>query len=259
LKTLELQQAPREYLTTTGERLDYFIRKSGLKKKDFAQFVGISGTNVSGYISNRLQMSFEQLRKVYSLGCDTTWLITGKGEMYADNERGLLLERNTFQDSQKYSLLLNNNEVSEEEREKPLWQITMRAALMVASERQSRYLRRIHEILTSDDLLDVPDEPLDDILMCVCKIIYEKPETEPKKRNGLLLANGAKTVSATKKEDLTDEDRAARENVSNVEAVMDAGEIMDLPVMPITKDELDQMTLFIEKMRSYYDRAALRP
>jgi len=80
-------------MNTPGERLEYFVNLVYTKKKDFASDLGITYQQVSRYIGSGERSLFGRnyLSKLENLGLDTTWYLTGKGNMFSDSDKGLEL------------------------------------------------------------------------------------------------------------------------------------------------------------------------
>jgi transcriptional regulator with XRE-family HTH domain len=71
-----------------GERLEIFISACGYKKGDFAAVLGIQQPQLSRYLGASAQTPQKEiLTKLFNLGCNLNWLLTGEGEMYTDQRQ----------------------------------------------------------------------------------------------------------------------------------------------------------------------------
>lgn len=69
-------------MKTVADRLTYLIDNLQIKKKDFAEAIGVSTGNVSDWCSGRSKPSYNALKKIeaaYNISLE--WLIEGRGEM----------------------------------------------------------------------------------------------------------------------------------------------------------------------------------
>ncbi len=64
--------------------------------KEFAEAVKMAPPNLQKYMNDDREPGSGVLRKLFALGCNINWLLTGQGDMFAENEAGralLLLPR----------------------------------------------------------------------------------------------------------------------------------------------------------------------
>lgn len=73
---------------TTGERMRLFGETVYKSVKEFAEAVKMAPPNLQKYMNNDREPGSGVLRKLYALGCNINWLLTGQGDMFADNEVG---------------------------------------------------------------------------------------------------------------------------------------------------------------------------
>lgn len=59
--------------------------------KEFAEAVKMAPPNLQKYMNDDREPGSGVLRKLYNLGCNINWLLTGHGDMFAENEVGRLL------------------------------------------------------------------------------------------------------------------------------------------------------------------------
>jgi transcriptional regulator with XRE-family HTH domain len=79
---------------STGTRLTDFIKALGQSKGGFAEILGIPSSQLSRYLGDSAQMPQKEiLTKLFNLGCNLNWLLTGEGERYAENEAGRALQK----------------------------------------------------------------------------------------------------------------------------------------------------------------------
>jgi transcriptional regulator with XRE-family HTH domain len=83
---------------TPGRRLRLFAnswhgRTSG-SITAFAEALGMQPSNLHKYLSGEREPGASVLARIAELGCNIHWLMSGDGEMYADNEAGNELRRN---------------------------------------------------------------------------------------------------------------------------------------------------------------------
>jgi hypothetical protein len=74
-------------MNTIGSRMKYFvdIAFEG-KTRRFSEAMGTK--NMYQYLNETIAPGAGILLRLWELGCDSTWLLTGTGEMYANNEQG---------------------------------------------------------------------------------------------------------------------------------------------------------------------------
>ena len=70
-----------------GERIRCFALSKHLSIKDFADFIGMDPGNVQKYLKSKRKPGTPFLQKLQTDGCNLTWLLTGEGEMYEDDEK----------------------------------------------------------------------------------------------------------------------------------------------------------------------------
>lgn len=76
-----------------GERLETFIAACGYKKGDFAALLEMKQSQLSRYLGVSPQTPQKEiLTKLFNLGCNLNWLLTGEGSIYAENEAGRALQ-----------------------------------------------------------------------------------------------------------------------------------------------------------------------
>lgn len=56
--------------------------------KEFAEAVKMAPPNLQKYMNDDREPGSGVLRKLYNLGCNINWLLTGQGDMFADNDIG---------------------------------------------------------------------------------------------------------------------------------------------------------------------------
>jgi len=82
---------------TPGQRLRLFAiawhgRQSG-SITAFAEALGMQPSNLHKYLSGEREPGASVLARIAELGCNIHWLMSGDGEMYADNAAGNELKR----------------------------------------------------------------------------------------------------------------------------------------------------------------------
>lgn len=103
-----MQGSEHEHL---GERLEQFIAATGLKKSAIAAALGIQPSQLSRYLGADGQMpQREPLEQLAAMGCNLHWLITGEGEMMADNQAGRTLQHRLGSSSDGQPVLVGNAE-----------------------------------------------------------------------------------------------------------------------------------------------------
>lgn len=73
---------------TFGERLKHWIRRHYSSQKKFANIIGVSRQTLTNYITGISFPKEEFLKNLSDLGCSVNYLLTGTGDIYADNEAG---------------------------------------------------------------------------------------------------------------------------------------------------------------------------
>lgn len=73
---------------TPQQRLRAFISKHFKTNKEFAEAIGISPNNIPKYLKDggNVFSSAAMHSKLYSVGLNVTWYLTGEGDMYITNE-----------------------------------------------------------------------------------------------------------------------------------------------------------------------------
>ncbi|HVZ38926.1 MAG TPA: helix-turn-helix transcriptional regulator [Candidatus Kapabacteria bacterium] len=77
--------------TTTGGRMRTFGETVYNSVKEFAEAVKMAPPNLQKYMNDDREPGSGVLRKLYALGCNVNWLLTGQGDMFADNDPGRAL------------------------------------------------------------------------------------------------------------------------------------------------------------------------
>lgn len=73
-------------METTGERLKYFVSMAFSTNKEFSEKSGMA--NPAMYFTNDRVPGGDLLRRLHELGLNMVWLLTGDGNMFADNAAG---------------------------------------------------------------------------------------------------------------------------------------------------------------------------
>jgi hypothetical protein len=81
-------------LASTGQRMRFFGETVYRSVKEFAEAVKMAPPNLQKYMNDDREPGSGVLRKLYSLGCNINWLLTGQGPMFADNEVGRTIKAN---------------------------------------------------------------------------------------------------------------------------------------------------------------------
>lgn len=76
-----------------GSRLLEFINKNFGSVKEFAELSGLRDSSISRYINNKSMPGTDKLVTFWNLGMSIDWWLTGKGNMFANNSNGLILQR----------------------------------------------------------------------------------------------------------------------------------------------------------------------
>jgi transcriptional regulator with XRE-family HTH domain len=94
-----------------GERIRLFALSKHLSIKDFADFIGMDPGNVQKYLKSKRKPGTPFLKKLQDDGCNITWLLTGEGQMYEEDEKASYV--NAFEKAvkQRSSTVLNDQEV----------------------------------------------------------------------------------------------------------------------------------------------------
>jgi hypothetical protein len=77
---------------TAGDRLRFFGETVYDSVKEYALAIKMAPPNLQKYMNNEREPGSTVLRKLYALGCNINWLLSGQGEMFADNEVGRHLQ-----------------------------------------------------------------------------------------------------------------------------------------------------------------------
>lgn len=76
-----------------GERLEIFIDFLAVKKKDFAEAIGLQQSNLAPFIGQGAKLPKDEIvQKIANMGLDVHWWVTGEGEMFASNVAGEALK-----------------------------------------------------------------------------------------------------------------------------------------------------------------------
>lgn len=73
-----------------GKRLFEFFEATGLRKAEFGRLLGIRRQHIGKYLDGTYSPERFKYR-LEELGCNTQWLATGDGWMFADNDNGHIL------------------------------------------------------------------------------------------------------------------------------------------------------------------------
>lgn len=73
---------------TSGQRMRLFGESVYSSIKEFAQAVKMAPPNLQKYMNDEREPGSGILRRLYDIGCNINWLLTGNGNMFADNEIG---------------------------------------------------------------------------------------------------------------------------------------------------------------------------
>jgi len=98
-----------------SDRIKLFAKNCFGNLKAFCEELGISQSHLSHFLQGRMP-SFEMLQKFKEAGMSIDWLIDGTGDMFANNEKGILLKSES---ANKYTPLAkttsyNINDIKEE-------------------------------------------------------------------------------------------------------------------------------------------------
>lgn len=74
-----------------SERLELFLKTNYKNYADFAKTVGLDRSQITAYVKGRTKPLLKKMEEFYEAGVDPNWLITGKGNMFSDSEKGLKL------------------------------------------------------------------------------------------------------------------------------------------------------------------------
>lgn len=73
-------------LNTAGDRMRYFINTSYRSLADFSQIVQMDVGNLQKYLNNKRKPGSRVLERFEKVGCSSSWLLSGKGEMLLGGE-----------------------------------------------------------------------------------------------------------------------------------------------------------------------------
>lgn len=76
-----------------ASRLKIFITENWEAIGEFVFDVRISQSMIYKYINSESSPSGEVLKKLYDVGCNINWLLSGHGEMWNDTEAGRTLRQ----------------------------------------------------------------------------------------------------------------------------------------------------------------------
>lgn len=96
-------------MTTVGLRLRFFAKTCYDSISGLARTMNVAPQAFDKYLKEERLPGGETLLQLYELGCDATWLLTGKGIMYADSERGktfALAKEGTLRGGENYQAAL---------------------------------------------------------------------------------------------------------------------------------------------------------
>ena len=77
-----------ELIMTAGDRLKIVRESFNLNQKEFADKIEITQVNLSRYENNKYYIPDETKEKLYQLGVNLNWLLTGNGDMFIRQEEG---------------------------------------------------------------------------------------------------------------------------------------------------------------------------
>lgn len=75
-----------------GQRLKKFLNVIGMPQAELAKRLSNPRQNISKYINGTLNIQ-NITADLHEIGCNLTWLFTGEGSMFADNEAGRKLAK----------------------------------------------------------------------------------------------------------------------------------------------------------------------
>jgi len=70
------------------ERLRFFVENNFNSTRIFCELSGIDKSQICRYISGNMQPSASILQKLYLIGLNINWLLSGNGSIFADNPKG---------------------------------------------------------------------------------------------------------------------------------------------------------------------------
>jgi phage repressor protein C with HTH and peptisase S24 domain len=80
-----MQEKSAQY-DTIGHRIREFCAHKYLSVNDFAQSMGMDAGNVQAYMRGARKPGTKVLSRLESLGCNSSWILTGKGEMLSGKQ-----------------------------------------------------------------------------------------------------------------------------------------------------------------------------
>lgn len=86
---------------TLGKRLRIFALSSFDELNHFAKAIGTSPAVISQWFKDVKSPSVLYLEKIYKIGCNINWLLSGEGEMFAPNFAGAEVKRKYDTNSKK--------------------------------------------------------------------------------------------------------------------------------------------------------------
>lgn len=162
-----------------GERLEHFLEIANIPKIKLAEMFKVTKGSVTSYVQSRSELSFANLYLLHQKGCNLTWLITGKGTMFAENECGNLLERQTVRVEVQNTPEYNNDSPASTDSEKSAWHYDFQKALKYGNEKQRKHLEKISNLLLGERYEEIEEADLDTLFVLVCKLVYEGNRTSP--------------------------------------------------------------------------------
>ena len=144
-----------------GQRLEYFLEIANIPKIKLAEMFHVSKTSITSYVQSRSEISFANLYLLHQKGCNLTWLITGKGEMFADNEYGNLLERKVV----RSEVQTPNNDIALTDEKKPFWYYDLQKALKYSNEKQKKHLDKITDLVLGERYEEIEEADIDALLV----------------------------------------------------------------------------------------------
>lgn len=139
----------------------------------FASAMQMKPPALHPYLENKTEPGTKIIMRLWFLGCDCTWLLTGKGNMFAANERGETLERKQLQEQTS----AYENDVTQDEST-PSWRFAYKKAFRDGNDSQRKHLTEFVQILLGEALDDTPETAKDKLALLACKLVYEGMTTE---------------------------------------------------------------------------------